>query len=70
MSTRAGKCRRPVRVSRLASRRPPAMAGVSEIWKKNRWVERDGLEKAKAILSGAEGTGFGGSFLQKAKKGC
>merc|ERR1719487_1609047 len=30
-----------------------------EIRKKNRWAERDGLEKAKAILSGAEGTGFG-----------
>merc|ERR1719262_1761015 len=41
-----------------------------EIRKKNRWAERDGLEMAKAILSGAEGTGFGGSFLQKAKKGC
>ena len=41
-----------------------------EIRKKNRWAERDGLEKAKAILSGAAGEGFGGSFLQKAKKGC
>jgi hypothetical protein len=39
-----------------------------EIRKKNRWAERDGLEKAKAILSGAEGTGFGTNFLQK--KGC
>merc|ERR1719261_1971293 len=41
-----------------------------EIRKKNRWAERDGLEKAKAILSGAEGTGFGGGFLEKANKGC
>ena len=42
-----------------------------EIRKKNRWAERDGLEKAKAILSGAEGTGFGSnSFLQKWKRGC
>merc|ERR1719174_3147138 len=39
-----------------------------EIRKKNRWAERDGLEKAKAILSGAEGSGFGG-FLET-KKGC
>jgi DNA repair exonuclease SbcCD ATPase subunit len=37
-----------------------------ETRKKNRWAERDGLEKAKAILSGSEGEGFG--FLQK--KGC
>merc|ERR1719409_2016307 len=42
-----------------------------EIRKKNRWAERDGLEKAKAILSGAEGTGFGSNtFLQKGKRGC
>ena len=41
-----------------------------EIRKKNRWAERDGLEKAKAILSGAAGEGFGGNFLQKGKKGC
>merc|ERR1719352_20419 len=40
-----------------------------EIRKKNRWAERDGLEKAKAILSGAEGSGFGGGFLET-KKGC
>jgi len=39
-----------------------------EIRKKNRWAERDGLEKAKAILSGSEGAGFG--FMQKAHKGC
>merc|ERR1719453_1214922 len=39
-----------------------------EIRKKNRWAERDGLEKAKAILSGSDGASFG--FLQKAKKGC
>jgi predicted nucleic acid-binding Zn-ribbon protein len=38
-----------------------------EIRKKNRWAERDGLEKAKAILSGASGEG---TFLQKGKKGC
>merc|ERR1719265_1731602 len=37
-----------------------------EIRKKNRWAERDGLEKAKAILSGSGGASFG--FLQK--KGC
>merc|ERR1719161_2470847 len=41
-----------------------------EIRKKNRWAERDGLEKVKAILSGAAGEGFGGNFLQKGKKGC
>merc|ERR1719352_1775787 len=34
-----------------------------EIRKKNRWAERDGLEKAKAILSGSSGASFG--FLQK-----
>jgi len=39
-----------------------------EIRKKNRWAERDGLEKAKAILSGATGASFG--FLQTGKKGC
>jgi predicted nucleic acid-binding Zn-ribbon protein len=39
-----------------------------EIRKKNRWAERDGLEKAKAILSGSTGEGYG--FLQKGKTGC
>jgi hypothetical protein len=38
-----------------------------EVRKKNRWAERDGLEKAKAILSGSGGSSFG--FLQKGS-GC
>jgi predicted nucleic acid-binding Zn-ribbon protein len=39
-----------------------------EVRKRNRWAERDGLEKAKAILSGSTGEGYG--FLQKGKTGC